>query len=205
MASAAVCDAACQRQKKLDGLRAALNGKMLTMATDPEGYQKARVAYYTELNGPGWLSDEKERIARDEIEPVVSKYRNQYESLKSDSKNRSVFIDLMNMLNADKTASEEDVQYLNKQVQLTSDKADAINRLNKLNEVRSPTRHSSLLELIVNGALIILGIILAFRILKRFIYPTTPMVIKDRFKSVVYPTTPMIIKGGKRVLNSLIR
>ena len=129
-----VCDAECQRQKKLSGLKAAFDEKTTTKDTDPEGYEQARIAYYTELNGQGWLAQEKQRIASEEIAPVMNTYRQQYDSLKGEVKNQGVFVNLMNMLKADEDRDTQELGGLTKKLQSEKDKADTLNRLNELSQ-----------------------------------------------------------------------
>lgn len=129
-----VCDAECQRQKKLSGLKAAFDEKTTTRDADPEGYEQARIAYFTELNGQGWLAQEKQRIASEEIAPVVSGYQQQYDSLKGEVKNQDVFVKLMGMLKADEQQDTQELGGLNKKLQSEKDKADTLDRLNELNQ-----------------------------------------------------------------------
>jgi hypothetical protein len=129
-----VCDADCQRQKKLSGLKAAFDEKTATKSTDPEGYEQARITYMTELNGPGWLAEEKQRIASDEIAPVVSGYRQQFQSLQGEVKHQGVFVNLMSMLKADEQQDQETLGGLTKKLQSDQDKAETLNRLNELNQ-----------------------------------------------------------------------
>lgn len=183
----AVCGTECQRQKKLSGLKAALDAKTATKATDPAGYEAARVAYMTELNGQGWLSKEKERIAKDEVEPVLTSYQNKYKSLKEDTKSQGVFANLMNMLKADESSNQEDLKFLKKQETSETDKANVLNRLNQLQSGQQPTQ--SYLPIIIDVALAILGIFIAYTIYQKFSSPTV--------------STVMV--AGKRVLDKLIR
>ena len=129
-----VCDAECQRQKKLSGLKAAFDEKTLTKSTDPEGYEQSRIAYMTELNGQGWLAQEKQRIASDEIAPVVSGYQQQFQSLQGDVKNQGVFVNLMSMLKADEQQDADTLGGLTKKLQSDQDKAETLNRLNELSQ-----------------------------------------------------------------------
>lgn len=129
-----VCDSECQRQKKLSGLKAAFDEKTATRDTDPEGYEQARIAYFTELNGQDWLAQEKQRIASEEISPVITGYRQQYDSLKGEVKNQGVFVNLMNMLKADEEQDKQELGALNKKLQSDKDKADTLNRLNELSK-----------------------------------------------------------------------
>ena len=83
-----VCNSECQKQKQLAGLLTALNTAEQTRDTDPTGYEKAKVNYYTLKEGQGWLSEEKKRVAKAEIAPVLTKLNAQYDSLKSELSKR---------------------------------------------------------------------------------------------------------------------
>ena len=124
-----VCDADCQRQKLLSALKTTLDQKEETQDTDPEGYEQARIAYYTALNGQGWLTDEKNRIASDEIQPVVTNYTNQYNELTNQLKTNQVFSNLASSLEAEQKEDEEDLQFLKKQFSKEKDQVDVLNRL----------------------------------------------------------------------------
>ena len=63
------CDLQCQKEKQLVLLKQNLDAA--NKQSDPEGYEKARIAYFTLLNGPGWLAQEKQRIAKQEVEPTT--------------------------------------------------------------------------------------------------------------------------------------
>jgi len=154
-----VCDAECQRPKKLSGLKAAFDEKTATRDSDPEGYQQARIAYMTELNGQGWLAQEKQRIASEEIAPIISGYRQQYDSLKGEVKNQGVFVKLMGMLKADEEQDKQELGGLNKKLQSDKDKADTLNRLNELSgqqPVQAPTQTSSTTWYIVIGIIVVI-------------------------------------------------
>ena len=55
-----ICDFECQRQKNLVLLKLALDNT--NKESEPEKYEQARIAYYTELNGSAWLEKDKERV-----------------------------------------------------------------------------------------------------------------------------------------------
>jgi hypothetical protein len=184
-----VCDSECQRQKKLDGLKAALDEKTATRNTDPEGYQKARLAYYTELNGPGWLAEERKRIAKDEIEPVLSAYQTRYQNLKDETKNKSMFINLINAITSQVTSGEQELKYISDKTKETADKAATIDRLNELNAPQQVEPKKSVLPVVLDVVLAILGIFIAYQIYSKF------------FSS----SGSTVMTAGKRVLNKLIR
>lgn len=182
-----VCDAECQRQKKLSGLKAAFDQKSTTRDTDPEGYEQSRIAYMTELNGQGWLAQEKQRIASEEISPVVGGYQDRYKQLQNDTKTQGVFVNLMSMLKADEEQDQQELGGLNKKLQSDKDKADALNRLNELNQQptqASPTISPTMWYIIL--ATIALGI--GYMIYSR-----------------MSPTPNPVQLAGKRLLNKLTR
>lgn len=152
-----VCDAPCQRQKLLTGLKATLDQKEQTQSQDPEGYEQARIAYYTALNGDGWLAQEKQRIAQDEISPKITGYTNQYNELKNKQSTQQVFVNLMGALEADQAGDEKDLEYLKKQVQEEKDRAAVLNRLAVLGGSSSPSYAPIILDVVL--ALLGLGIV----------------------------------------------
>lgn len=163
-----VCDADCQRQKKLAGLKTTLDQKTLTKATDPEGYEQARIAYFTELNGQGWLAEEKQRIAKDEISPKVTQYTNQYEQLKSQQQNQQVFLNLMNALKADEAQDETDLDYLEKKANQEKDQVDVLNRLAVLNQGSAPVATTNYWPTILQVAIGILVLAVVYLIYSKF-------------------------------------
>jgi hypothetical protein len=129
-----VCDSDCQRQQMLNGLQTAMEQAEATKDTTPEGYESARIAYYTALKGQGWLAEEKKRIADREIKPVVTKYTDTFKSLTQQQKSQQVFTNLVNALKYDQASNEEEVKFLNKEFSKEADQANVLNRLAVLNE-----------------------------------------------------------------------
>jgi hypothetical protein len=186
MAPPPVCDANCQRQKLLSGLKTTLDEKEQTKAQDPEGYQQARIAYYTALNGDEWLVKEKERIAKDEISPKITAYTTQYDELKKQQSSQKVFVNLMNSLQAQQAEDEQDLDYLKKQLQSEKDKADVLNRLTVLDTAPVPSTNYT--PILLDVVLAVLGLIVLYLGYKKF------PAIKSYFVS-----TPAVTTGGKRL------
>lgn len=181
-----VCDADCQRQKLLSGLKTTLDQKEETQDTDPEGYEQARIAYYTALNGQGWLTDEKNRIASDEIQPVITNYTNQYNELTNQLKTNQVFSNLASSLEAEQKEDEEDLQFLKKQFSKEKDQVDVLNRLTAIG---NPQSSSNIVPIIVDFVIVILGLFVLYLIYSKF------SIIKGYF-GFGQPSMPI---GGKRL------
>lgn len=186
-----VCDAECQRQKTLSGLKAALDEKTTTRDTDPEGYEQARIAYFTELNGQGWLAQEKQRIANEEIAPVVNGYRDRYNNLQTETKNQGVFVKLMGMLKADEQQDKEELGGLNKKLQSEKDKADTLNRLNELKDTPQPMP-------VGNVVLDVFYVLLGFALLFGIYY----LFAKSSGQDVTALPVSSVPSGGKRLLRT---
>ena len=185
MALPSVCDANCQRQKLLSGLKTTLDEKEQTKSQDPEGYQQARVAYFTALNGDEWLVKEKDRVAKDEISPKITEYTTQYDDLKKQQDSQKVFVNLMNSLQAQEAGDEEDLHYLKQQLQTEKDKAAVLNRLTVLDTAPIPS--TNYMPIILDVVLAILGIIVLYFGYKKF------NVIKG------YLAPSAVTTGGKRL------
>ena len=148
------CDLECQKQKQLQGLQTALDAAAANKKEDPQAYENARVAYYTLANGQGWLSKEKERIAKKELEPVLSGFATQYESLKGEQKSHSIFSSLARVLTAQQEAGVEDNDFLDKRLNSEKDREKIYNRSNELGGVHI----QSYIPIILDVILAILGI-----------------------------------------------
>ena len=61
-------------QKIADAFRA-LQAAENARDTAPEAYHIARTTYYTLLNGESWVEEERERIAKVEVDPEIETYR----------------------------------------------------------------------------------------------------------------------------------
>lgn len=182
-----VCDANCQREKLLSGLKTTLDSKEETKTEDPEGYEQARIAYYTALNGDEWLISEKDKIAKNEVSPKITEYTNKYNDLKKHNSSQQVFVNLMNTLKADEANDQENLHYMKKQLQSEKDKADVLNRLTVLGESSEPT--TNYMPIILDVVLSILGIVVLYLAYKKF------DIIKGYFGYTSYPMNV----GGKRL------
>jgi hypothetical protein len=184
-----VCDSECQRQKLLSGLQTNMDQKEQTKDSDPEGYEQARIAYYTALYGDSWLASEKQRIAQDEISPKITSYSTQYEDLKKQQSSQQVFINLMNALQAQEIGDEKDLDYLKKQFQAEKDKADVLNRLAVLGT--QPTDSTNYTPIILDIVLAILGIVILYFLYTKF----------DVIKGYLGMSSSSMVVGGKRLRN----
>jgi len=159
-----ICDAECLREKQLADLKSVLDST--DQFTDPEKYEQARIAYYTALNGQGWLANERERIAKEEIEPTLSEFSSKYKTLQEETKSQKVFTNLASALKAQVAGDEEDNSFLQKQLAKERDKTQTLLRENEIGAV--PYSTSSWLPIILDIVYTILGLAIAYLAFTKF-------------------------------------
>jgi hypothetical protein len=110
------------------------------------------------LNGQGWLNTEKQRIATEEVQPVLNNYTTQYNSLKGEKQSQSVFTNLSKALIVQEAVDGSDNAFLKKEMAIEKDKADVLNRMNDLaNGTPESPQSGSYIPLIID---IIIGILI---------------------------------------------
>ena len=166
----------CQKQKQLDGLKVALDTATLNKDSDPIAYEKARVAYYTLLEGNTWLATEKDSIAKQDIEPVLTQYTNTYNELKDRKKQQDIFVNLATSLKTQEQGNEEELTFLNKETNKEKIDTDVLNRLTELKG--SPTVEFDwilyLLYFII-GSLSLCVVYLLITKIIAYVYPPKPV------------------------------
>lgn len=78
-------------QKAFEALQEAENVR----DESPQAYQTARNAYYTLVKGEDWLDEEKERIAKSEVAPVVNQLKSEIESTKQQIDSQKKTVDVL--------------------------------------------------------------------------------------------------------------
>jgi len=173
------CDLECQKQKNLDLLKTALDTADENKDADPVGYEKARIAYYTLLNGQGWLQSEKQRIAKRDVEPVIKSYTDKYNALKGEKQSQKIFVNLESVLRSQEQSDLADNSFFKKQLEKEKSKVDVLNRLNVLQSGSPTSSVSNFLPILIDFIIFILGIYVVYMMYVKFLKssPTTaPMV-----------------------------
>jgi len=188
---APACDSACQRQKQLDGLKTALDRATASRSEDPEKYNQARLAYYTLLNGQGWLQKEKDRVAKEDIEPVLSKYSVKYNALKDEKNQQQTISGLASRMLNKQTEEQDELNFLNKNLKDSDNQKDVLNRITELGNP-SMTIIYILYGIMALLAFMVLYLLYTKRyVLMSYIYKPQPAPILPTLESVT-PT------GGKK-------
>ena len=108
------------------------NAYLLMKNATPDAYEQARVNYYTLKEGQGWLQQEKERLAKQEIEPILKSYTTKYDFLKKELGTQTQISELINMLKAQEVGDESESRYLTNQLNLEKSKVGVARRLTEV-------------------------------------------------------------------------
>jgi hypothetical protein len=135
-----ICDLECQRQKNLVLLKLALDNT--NKESEPEKYEQARIAYYTELNGSAWLEKDKERRAREELKPILTDFNTKYKELTDFKNSNKAFLNLSSVLTNQLKNDEEDNSYLNKQYNKEKSLTETLLRKNQLITTPPPSTNA---------------------------------------------------------------
>ena len=157
-----LCDMECQRKKQLAALKHALD-----TTTDPAGHEQARINYYTALKGQGWLANEKQSTAANEIKPRLQAYSSKFKELKEEKQKHQTFSDLIQSIQADDTADDDETLFLRKRLGKEKDKVSVLDRLNQLGNPQVSTTYSYL-PYILDGLLVLLGLVLVYMLYSKF-------------------------------------
>ena len=90
-----VVDRNIDKDKKLAAAFRKLQDAENARDTAPQAYQAARIEYYTLLKGETWLEEERRRIARADVDPVVNAYTNRYRDVQNRMRQQTKTIDVV--------------------------------------------------------------------------------------------------------------
>lgn len=93
-------------QQLFDAMRTAERTKDI----DPQGYVKARIAYYREAEGDQWISKETDRL-RKEAEETTAQWRTKYTTLQSLRNAHRSNLDAVRAADASQVDLQQDVSY----------------------------------------------------------------------------------------------
>jgi hypothetical protein len=122
------CDIQCQRNKKLGVLLTELQKAAVNKTKDPQGYENARMKYYTLKEGQGWLHTEKEKIAQKALKSTVAGYEKRYQAIAIENARKQAIDDAK----AAEVGDEDEVRFLRSQIEHEKDKAGVNSRMFEL-------------------------------------------------------------------------
>ena len=136
--------------------------------TAPDAYQAARTAYYTLVNGPAWVEQEKNRIANVEAQPIVNGYVARYNDIQAKKNQQQSTIEVVDGVR-DKILTVKDdlvfsVSTFQKQI---DDIKNQINK-NRVKQVQTIAATSSWVDTFLNWVIALVTLIAIVLLGRRF-------------------------------------
>jgi len=131
----AACDIECQRNKELRRLSSAMVDAIQNKEQDPEGYEKARVAYNTYKHGQAWAHVDTEQKAKEAAQPILDSYQQQFDQMKTAMAYNSALQQAKQDAMSGQAGDEDEIRFIHEQIQKERDEASVYQRMNELGSV----------------------------------------------------------------------
>jgi predicted transposase YbfD/YdcC len=153
------------KQQKLKDAFLALQAAENARDTAPEAYQAARTLYYTLLKGDDWKNEEKDRIAKAEIQPLVDQYARSRETALLQYNNQRKTVEVVTGIKDKVLSLKDEFKY---SVNTFTDQLDkvknAINMERRGRETETKVDPWSWFDLLLNLAIVV-GLLYAVYVL----------------------------------------
>jgi hypothetical protein len=148
------CDIQCQRDKRLKVLMTNFKEATAKKGIDPEGYEKARLQYFSLKEGPVWLQHEKQKIAQTKLQPVLEEYTKRYNKAQNKLNEKE-----------NEVGDEDETRFIHQQIMKEKDHAGVTQRLQELvssDSVASTSWWPVFLDVLI-GLMVLIIIYLIYR------------------------------------------
>jgi hypothetical protein len=89
----ALCGPECQKQKNIQSAFQAFQTAEENKDSDPATYAWTRFNYMSVKNGPEWAAQEKQRILKQQVEPILKQYNQQYVAAEGEYQKQRKMVD----------------------------------------------------------------------------------------------------------------
>ena len=159
-------------QEKIDNAFRALQDAENIRDQSPSAYQTARTAYYTLIKGASWLAEEKERIAKSEVEPEVQKYQDAVNSVKMRTQEQQKTLDVVNGIKDKVLSLRDDFKYSVNTFQDQIEKVKMqIAMENRTRDKEDTDRTSAWINTILNVLLVVVLAYAAYVLVRKVLFP----------------------------------
>jgi hypothetical protein len=137
---------------------------------DPQGYQNARMNYYTLLKGESWRDEERERIAKAEIEPIVNRYSTQIKESLDEISNQTSTIDAAKGVKDKVLSIKDELQYATTTFQKQLDDLKGAIVMEHKKKEQQKESVSSWFGFILNVLIVLVLITIIVMLLRKFVF-----------------------------------
>jgi hypothetical protein len=128
-----VCGPDCQKQKDLATAFQAFQAATKNKEADPETYAWAKFQYMSLKNGPDWAAQEKQRLVKTQIDPILTKYQQEFVASEGEVAAQRQLVDIVDAVESKqsqmKSAFESQLKALDESVEEKKNKVSVWNRL----------------------------------------------------------------------------
>ena len=172
-----------EKKKKLNDAFIALQAAENARDTAPDAYRIARTLYYTLLKGEDWKNEEKERISKAEVDPIIVEYKKNRDSALTKYNDQRKTVEVVTGLKDKVLSLKDEFKYSVDTFTHQLDKVQtAINMERRGRDTETKVDPWSWFDLFLNGA-IVLGLLYAASVLysKIFRRPATTLLIQQPY------------------------
>lgn len=128
-----VCGPDCQKQKDIANAFSAYQAASANKDADPDTYAWAKFQYLSTKNGPEWTAQEKQRLVKTQIDPILKQYQQKFLSVESEYANQRELVDVVEAVEAKqsqmKKAMESQMSEMESAIDEKRSKIDVWNRM----------------------------------------------------------------------------
>lgn len=128
-----MCGPDCQKQKDLATAFQAFQAATKNKDADPETYAWAKFQYMSLKNGPDWAAQEKQRLVKTQIDPILTKYQQEFVATEGEVAAQRQLVDIVEAVESKqsqmKSAFEAQLKALGDSVEEKRNKVDVWNRM----------------------------------------------------------------------------
>lgn len=137
----------------------------------PKAYQAARTAYYLLVKGPGWIEEERARVATAVVEPQVQRYRTAVSDADARTRDQQKTLDVVNGIKDKVLSLRDDFKY---SVGTLSNQVEKVRaQVNLENRTRDKEKDNTWVwvDTILNVVLVVALVYAAYTVGKRYLFP----------------------------------
>ena len=169
----AVADGKISKDSLISNAFKALQDAENVRDKSPEAYEKARVNYYTLVNGDSWAEQEKARIATVEAQPFINSYMTQFNDLDAQIKNQQSSLEVMNGIKDKVLSVKDDMMYSVMAFQRQISEIKNQMNMDKKKHVETAMQTSTWMDTLLNWIIIITTLVAIFFI-ARYAFRSKP-------------------------------
>ena len=157
------CDIECQRNKELKRLSSEMVTAIQNKEKDPEGYERARVAYYTYKEGQEWAHTDTEKKATDSVQTIIDEYQQKFDAMKATVDRNAMMEQARQDVMNQQVGDEDEIRFLHSEIEKERNGASVYQRSRELDSF--PKDFTGWIPSFLDLILLVLGLYFVFQVI----------------------------------------